>query len=679
MNAQRNWSTALDSELHELLTALLDERLTTEAQHRLEQLLSDYPEARRLYLDYFELHNELYWRDGAAVSSLNPATLAHGGPSPSSVQPGKTATRQKVLTGLRRTTPWIIAVSVLLAAGLIGRTFFLQTAPSETPTAVVIATVDAVWSDGRSPLAAGDEFPAGDFGLETGRATIRASNGAEVSLAAPVRGRLESPSLLRIDAGRATVRCETDTSIGFRVVTPAAEMIDLGTEFGVQVEASGTSEIHVFEGVVLVRLDSQKVVPVYRNEAGQVSVAQDSADLMAGELISIPVEPSKFMVRRHPPSVPATIEHAARPQRPLGEYPRIVFLGDYDGAHEIHLLLINQALRDLPEALAPQLFNSTAAYSMWSQDDSDFEQHIRRFRPTHVVIDYGRFQLDANRDDIGQVLRNVRRAIESLLSRLDEAGIEPILVTVRPLANRNDTSRAFADLYNDMLRELAIQRGDRLADAARRFESVSGGFEWTNSRGALTFEGARVLAAELLATMGYGGVVVPDQLDLELMPGVITSWNYRFKPKDDRLTEESVATVEPDDSWQALLLPQEDKFGDRLPDPSHSFAHALYARGFAIPPRRQPGTLVEAVSHIESAADRDVWFNPGAGVQTVWLNGKRIYNQGDAWHGWHPGKARVPARLRAGRNRVVIESSNAFFLSVTDVPDWPLPRPAPNR
>jgi hypothetical protein len=86
--------------------------------------------------------------------------------------------------------------------------------------------------------------------------------------------------------------------------------------------------------------------------------------------------------------------------------------------------------------------------------------------------------------------------------------------------------------------------------------------------------------------------------------------------------------------------------------------------------------LVEAVSDIESPAQREVWFNPGANTQTVWLNGTKIYDQGTVWHGWHPGKARVPARLRAGHNHIVIESLNSFFLSITDVPDWSLPRPS---
>lgn len=69
------------------------------------------------------------------------------------------------------------------------------------------------------------------------------------------------------------------------------------------------------------------------------------------------------------------------------------------------------------------------------------------------------------------------------------------------------------------------------------------------------------------------------------------------------------------------------------------------------------------------AKPRDVFFNTGAHLQAVWLNGKRIYRS-EGWTGWHAGKERVAARLNAGRNTVVIETGEAFFLSVTDDNAW---------
>jgi hypothetical protein len=64
-----------------------------------------------------------------------------------------------------------------------------------------------------------------------------------------------------------------------------------------------------------------------------------------------------------------------------------------------------------------------------------------------------------------------------------------------------------------------------------------------------------------------------------------------------------------------------------------------------------------------------VFFNTGAHLESIWLNGKRIYHN-EAWTGWHAGKERVPAELREGRNTILIETGGEFFLSVTDDDSW---------
>ena len=40
---------------------------------------------------------------------------------------------------------------------------------------------------------------------------------------------------------------------GYTILTPTAEVVDLGTEFGVDVDDSGASEVHVFDGDVVAR------------------------------------------------------------------------------------------------------------------------------------------------------------------------------------------------------------------------------------------------------------------------------------------------------------------------------------------------------------------------------------------------------------------------------------------
>ncbi len=64
-----------------------------------------------------------------------------------------------------------------------------------------------------------------------------------------------------------------------------------------------------------------------------------------------------------------------------------------------------------------------------------------------------------------------------------------------------------------------------------------------------------------------------------------------------------------------------------------------------------------------------MYFNTGANLQSIWLNGRRIFAL-DGFTGWHAGKERIAARLEQGRNVVLIETGNEFFLSITDENTW---------
>jgi hypothetical protein len=87
-----------------------------------------------------------------------------------------------------------------------------------------------------------------------------------------------------------------------------------------------------------------------------------------------------------------------------------------------------------------------------------------------------------------------------------------------------------------------------------------------------------------------------------------------------------------------------------------------------------PGSVVEAAGEVTADQAREPVVNTGGGVKAVWLNGTKVF-ESIRWTGWHPGKDRVPVRLREGRNEVRVEAVGPFFLSVTDTADWSLPPP----
>lgn len=130
------------------------------------------------------------------------------------------------------------------------------------------------------------------------------------------------------------------------------------------------------------------------------------------------------------------------------------------------------------------------------------------------------------------------------------------------------------------------------------------------------------------------------------------------------LDEDTVAALRPDDTWKKYLLPEKDT------QPSWWLDHERQ-RGFALslPKLVGPGQSYQGIAVLESKQPAEVYLNTGAQLKTLWLNGKRLYRN-EGWTGWHAGKERVPARLRAGKNIIVIETGEAFFLSLTKENAW---------
>ena len=152
--------------------------------------------------------------------------------------------------------------------------------PSEPtkPVGFVVATLtaehDAVWD--RRPGQ--DLYPGQRFTLISGFAEITTLRGAKALLQAPATiETIYSDNAIRLHRGKLVGRCETPGSKGFVVHTPGVDVVDLGTEFGVEVDqASGCTVLvmsgsvrvqpteaspHAFEPVVLRQDDARRVDP----------------------------------------------------------------------------------------------------------------------------------------------------------------------------------------------------------------------------------------------------------------------------------------------------------------------------------------------------------------------------------------------------------------------------------
>lgn len=149
------------------------------------------------------------------------------------------------------------------------------TAPSLT-TEPIAAHVEAArgaqWADGQW-LEAGDPLQAGSYALEEGWVKIVYDHGAQLIVEAPADFNLESNTLIALDSGKLVGQCPTEQSRGFAVRTPSAKVVDLGTEFAVEVKSPTVTDIHVFEGKVEANFASQQLAA----KSQTVAIGRDQA------------------------------------------------------------------------------------------------------------------------------------------------------------------------------------------------------------------------------------------------------------------------------------------------------------------------------------------------------------------------------------------------------------------
>ena len=149
-----------------------------------------------------------------------------------------------------------LATMVAVAACLvISFTIYFQSVSSKQNLAQLSASTGAVWEGGAKTL--GDSIGKGILQLTHGYSEIEMYNGVSLLLEAPVKIEIKSLGLIRLMSGRIVAKVP-EQAIGFTVLTPSSEVVDLGTEFGMSVGADGASEVHVLDGEVKARTLKEK-------------------------------------------------------------------------------------------------------------------------------------------------------------------------------------------------------------------------------------------------------------------------------------------------------------------------------------------------------------------------------------------------------------------------------------
>jgi hypothetical protein len=312
----------------DLFSAYLDGELADADLRRLEEWIVAEPRNAASFLEWMALQS---WTHEALKGDMLEQVFQGTGPRGSDQLDAAAAVERAADTrgrGARRTWWAALAAVLLLAASsawIVGRrpsadrNEIAVAAPGytqqdeviesrrESNESMVVASLTGlkrcVWQDKSSALGYGQQLTEGtQIALRSGVVRVTFESGAEAMLEGPCRFVVDNAMHGTIHRGRVSVTAPK-RAYGFRIRAPNAEVIDLGTEFGVAVDDGGNSEVHVFSGEVL----SRSV-----NRQGQ----------QQGELIRVTANNAlKYLAPLHSPSSMASdtslfARHQAAPVQP---------------------------------------------------------------------------------------------------------------------------------------------------------------------------------------------------------------------------------------------------------------------------------------------------------------------------------------------------------------------------
>lgn len=110
-------------------------------------------------------------------------------------------------------------------------------------------SLNAKWVDRAAPMEKGKRLTTGDeqWLLREGYAELLFDNQAKVVLEGPAEFQILASDRIGLRYGKVYIRAPSEAA-GFSVYTPDVKIIDLGTEFGVQADIGGNTQVHVLKG-----------------------------------------------------------------------------------------------------------------------------------------------------------------------------------------------------------------------------------------------------------------------------------------------------------------------------------------------------------------------------------------------------------------------------------------------
>ncbi|MBN1395824.1 MAG: hypothetical protein JW959_12450 [Pirellulales bacterium] len=336
--------TIRDDQLLDLFGALCNGRITAEEQRRLSGRLLADPEARSCYVKYMDLHLALMdlevvgdGSDLLCIEDQQTSKLAISEP-PLAVFPLSLLASPLSPSFVGGPVFSYMVASVILCVMLLGAWVYkinhvhnISTADSRNSSTsgsleqrqlVFVGRVtgmkDCRWAEPDAGTYLGASAPLGrEYALASGLMEITYQSGAKVILEGPCSYTVESPAAGFLARGKLTARivqqrpaasaADAKPQAVFSICTPTALVIDLGTEFGVEVAENGDATSHVFQGSVQVKILSSPANGKGARDEGSIVqlAAGESVLVIKDEAESVrftrPATPLKFVRRIYEP------------------------------------------------------------------------------------------------------------------------------------------------------------------------------------------------------------------------------------------------------------------------------------------------------------------------------------------------------------------------------------------
>lgn len=223
--------------IHDLAARCLEGTASAEDREALDALVRSSADARAVYATYMDETTLLRWQsdapDSELLRDLGACDRAAGGSG-----------WRLMLAAMSGA---VLAATLLLAL-TIGQGGRLR--PAAKGVATLTRLDDVRWAAGCARWQELSRLGPGDrICFEAGEVEVIFDHGVEVVIGGPAHFEVLAPDRAFSNLGRIAARVGKNGE-GFTLETPVAKVVDLGTEFAVEVTPGGLTDVAVFDGLV---------------------------------------------------------------------------------------------------------------------------------------------------------------------------------------------------------------------------------------------------------------------------------------------------------------------------------------------------------------------------------------------------------------------------------------------